>query len=884
MNIKKKFLKLPIIHQITLVIIVNIIMCLITILGIFAIYSNIILNIRIRKRKEYIFHKYKETIDSEIHFQTFLLYQYEQLIKAFNTHMYYHGLSQKDLYDTVILYKENSVKHYTETTEEEYNENIKNGINIYYLLSYSNEPFINGYFFFLLSNTYSSMDNILKVLRNLRIPYFGDIQLINEYNFAALSQQSLYSANRTRIKEIEENSGGNIIKYYDDLINNFVNEYRIFLNAYKNKELFFTDIFFKNIYDVFSNYTNKTFIKDNYQNNIRNYLNNISHYFSYINYSTEKTFITDNGDVSQVNFLEQNTIISDYINKIFFIIHNRININVVPVFSKNNTIMSINLCYFLLYKQMIFLNLTSDKNIFDENLLNDIYKQLEKGDTNIGSCILDKKYNFNNKHNAYDILNIKFNKFYSIKNIREFSLFQISKTFLGESFFYEKYTFPDFSSILNYNPTFLTLEQLNLYCFKSFYEPKHYEENLITFFENCQYLLILCLTYLWLIIFFFVFYKLKKLSTEIIDPINNLTKVIDKFDIKKENLLKYEADDSIDELFQLCNDLLLGKYKQKMMHENLDNELNENIQKINDFSNLKINRKLIEEMIENKNEYKIKDNEIMKFTINDNIFNKKNIINDNIKTRNEVRKTTIVNRKFVATTSKNGLNIINDIEQRVKKTSSIDHTISILNKKLSYDVNLMDHSNKAGNNDEDILEIEILLNYKQLFDIIDLTYNYDFKYNRKFISKNSKLIFRTNSKFGKSSMRKISFSKSSVRSRSIHERKDIFKDTFKDTFKDFKDNEREEEIKANLKIKIEDFNKSVINSYETNDILFLWYKEAKFFHRVEFLQNNHNKELNNLCNLNLNIWNEKKLSDKQIYNSKTLNNKKVSSILKKANK
>ena len=95
-------------------------------------------------------------------------------------------------------------------------------------------------------------------------------------------------------------------------------------------------------------------------------------------------------------------------------------------------------------------------------------------------------------------------------------------------------------------------------------------------------------------------------------------------------------------------------------------------------------------------------------------------------------------------------NIINDIEQSVKKTSSIDHTINILNKKLSYDVNLLNNSdNELENNDEDILEVEVLLNYKQLFDIIDLTYNYDLNYNSKFISKNSKLIYRSNNKYSK---------------------------------------------------------------------------------------------------------------------------------------
>ena len=115
--------------------------------------------------------------------------------------------------------------------------------------------------------------------------------------------------NRTRIKEIEEISEGNISSYYNDLINNFINEYKNFMNAYKRKELLFIDIFFNEKYYLFSNFINDTYIKTYYKDDIREYLNNISYYFNFIDYSTEKTFITDNGDKNKVNFLEKNIII-----------------------------------------------------------------------------------------------------------------------------------------------------------------------------------------------------------------------------------------------------------------------------------------------------------------------------------------------------------------------------------------------------------------------------------------------------------------------------------------------------------------------------------------------------------------------------------------------
>ena len=112
MKIKKKFLTLSIRHQISSVIVILTIICLLLILSLFSLYTNIMVNIHIRKRKQYYYQKYQDIVDSKIKFQSFLLYQHEQLIKGFNSQIYYYGLSQKDLYDTMISNKEEFIKYY----------------------------------------------------------------------------------------------------------------------------------------------------------------------------------------------------------------------------------------------------------------------------------------------------------------------------------------------------------------------------------------------------------------------------------------------------------------------------------------------------------------------------------------------------------------------------------------------------------------------------------------------------------------------------------------------------------------------------------------------------------------------------------------------------
>ena len=875
MNFKQKFLTLSIRHQISIVVVILSFLCLFMILALFSLFSSIIVNIQAGKRKEYYNLQYYNLLNSEIEFHTFLLYQYEQYIKAFNNQVYFYGLSLNDLYNTMISFKDKIVKYYKDTTEDDYNysKNLSIENQILFVHSFSNDAYLDSFVQYLLSITHSSIINQLNATRNCRIPFLGrNLRIINDYVFVHLSRKSLFSINRTRIKEIENISKGNFSNYYEKLNDKYFQKYKYFMNEYKKGELLFMDIIYNNKYDLFENYINETYLRLNYNNNVRAYLDNISYNFHFIDYSTEKTFISDNGNIDKVTFLEENSIINDYLNTIFMSARTVTNFDIIPIFPENNTIMSINLCYSFLYKQMIFINLTIDENVFSQEKLNEIYNKLKKGVSNIGDCILDKKYNFDTGQNAYDILNIKFHKFYSIKNTRETTLFKLSDTLFGDQIFCTKFTFPDYPSMLIFQPNFLTLDQLNLYGFQPLIEIKHYDDVVNNFYNNCQNLIILCLLYLWLIIILYLIYRLKKLFIEVIDPINNLVNVINNLEIKEYNTLKYESDDSINELFKLCNELLLGKYKQKMIH---DSEIGGDIakyenKKINDFNNLKINIKLIEEMIENKNEYNIKGDEIVDFKINQYLKKKRAIANNNnIQFNNNLRQTTKLKNNIMPYTS---YDMINNIQSSIKKTRSINQTLNILNKKMSFDINLMKNYENIislqNQSEEDILELEILLNYKNLYDIIDLVFNYELKDNI-FISKNNKLLYESNihnyNKFHKIRLRrKLTSNKLEVED---NKNKKKIKNEIKNETKSQNNDKlsvNDNEIKDSSKLKKEDFDKSVISAYDTKNMLFIWYEEVKYFKQVEFLQNNHSKELSNL---DIVINGAEKKTNKQIINN-----------------
>ena len=867
MNIKKKFLKLSIKHQILITLVLIYLVCIFSTIVAFSMYNNIIIEMQYKLKKKYFYQKYNEIIESEITFQTFLLFQYEQLIKVFNSQIYYYGISKNDLYESILNYEDDLIKDYKESTVDDYNPNALDYKTKYYFLSFSNNEFLGSNSYYILSGTLSAIDNKLNILKNFSIPFFGKReQIIKDYLLVNLVEEYLISENRSKIEYVENDSGGNYPDYYEKKINYYVNKYKNFMNSYKKGELNFMDIIYKNKYYLFQNYINETFLKEKYKNYVRKYLNDISYYFHFIDYSTSQSFLSDSGDINKVNIFQQNNIISDYINFIFFNIQTNLNLNVIPILSQNNTIMSKSLCFAFIYKQMIFRNLTSKENVFQASIMNKLFGGIRMFESNIGDCILDKKYDIESGSNAHKILNMKFNKFYSLKNSREYYLFKISDTEYGKNFFCTKYTFPDFSSLLDFKPNFFNMEQLNLYCFKTFYEPKHYLNHVLDFNYNCHYFIILILFYIWIIILFILLLKKEQLFKEIVEPINNLIKSINNLEVKEESMLKYEADDTINELFKLINDLLLGKNRQRICHDSeigkniIFNGTNKNINK--DFNNLKLNRKLIEEMMENKDELNLKGDEILDFQINKVNFP---LINNNIKKIDSRKESKL---------KTNNINPVNMISYTTKgeiNTISLEHKIDISNQKKSFEIyknfntiSVKPNSRKAQN-EENLLEFEMIFNYKYLYDIIELVFNTDIKYDQKFVSKKSKLLYKNNIKTYNKSYKTNNTNKFSSKKVNVVEK--------------INDSNEKYSIKeTKTDIRIEDFDKSVIEAYHERNIFFLWYLEAKYFLGIEFLQNNHAKDLNNLCNLNVAYENKKQLNERLINND--IKQKKIS-ILKK---
>ena len=825
MNIKKNFLSLSIKHQISFVIALISVLSLLLILALFSLYGNIIISIRSRAREEYFHERYKLIFDSQVDFQSFLLHQIEQLIKLFNEELYLYSSTMEDFDESFFNNKNIFIKD-NDYSFNNYNLKETTSIEEYYQLIYKIDGTCNISDFTRNSVLISNHINTIKKMKILYLGIDGKENFIlKDFILTSLLCKHILSNNKSNINEIID---------FSDKIKTHISYIYNFLEDYVNGNLTLIDVLFPDNAYIFEDYKNFNFSGEN----MTEYIKNISHYFTYIDYHSSKTFSIENKN----NIIQEYLFIPDYLDSIFLKIQSFLNLNTIPVYKENNTIVSKDLCFSFLYKQILLLNLSSEYD-FSEKQIDSIYDSLESGKSTIEDCILGEQYGFDINENINSFIKNKhFDNYYSLISKRDMSLFKLSEATLAKMFLGAKYTFPDYSSIIDFNPLFFTIEQLNLYCFASFHEPSQVIVNMNNFYDNCQYLMILLLLYLWVLIYIYLRIRLQRIYKEVIKPINDLNDKISQLDIREENQLKYESDDSINELFKLCNELLLGKYKKKLLHESELEIEKMDRDKSNNLNNLKIDRKIIEQMIENKNRYNNVENDIFLLKTSQEKIKNIKAFNRERKKLNTVMTKSQNNNLLNKNKALFDINPINKIEsnnERSKKMSA--NEITLLNQ---YEELFQNSNNELIKieNDDNIFEMKSAFNYKNLYEIVDLVYNYDVEYGRNFIPRKNRLLYRENLK----SYYKLKKRNKKASTIITNKEDDKSKSETIDQISAFQD------IKDDGNIKLEDFDKSVVSAFETKNLLFIWYKEAKYFNNVEFLQQDHNKELKDLCKIILN--------------------------------
>ena len=209
---------------------------------------------------------------------------------------------------------------------------------------------------------------------------------------------------------------------------------------------------------------------------------------------------------------------------------------------------------------------------------------------------------------------------------------------------------------------------MNYYLFSSFREPIKYSNTAKQVLENCFYLIVYIIIFIWIICIAINLTIFSKIINNWIQPIINLQEGIESNSIKDKNIFKYEHDDIINELFCTCKELLFGQIN------NTKSDLNN----FNITENNK-NRKIDE------NRYKknlIIDNDLMNQLINQqqNMMDfSKNILLNDPKNKSKNQK---INKKSKLTKHKLDEEIIKNSSTEGEKNSK-----SISNNAIKTDIN-----------------------------------------------------------------------------------------------------------------------------------------------------------------------------------------------------
>ena len=566
-------------------------------------------NIIVTNNKYYFLSIYQEIFESTISFYNLCLLQYEEIVKNFGEQTYmYLGDLQLLHNDTISFKYNNIVINYNSVTNYTCDIDLTTAENKIYLYC------TNDYVYTIMSNiieknSISSL-NILYALNNFRIPYFGRVQILNNYLFSIPKRGCSFTINVTKLKEYLDISDNQLYRYLQIKSYSYYYRYRSFFEVYRKTKFVLFDLIFSSKLFIFENYA-KLIENGADEDEIEEYIKGQNKYFQMINYGTEETYINDNSDVTLSTSVNLNTIINNFLDYFFLeLMTKKADIINVPLFLENNTIYSKNLCYFLLLKQIRILNQTINiNNIFNEAKLEEIYNSLNKGISTIEDCVLDKYYSHDKLNKIGFLFKNQFYSYFQLENCRKNFLFKLVENDENSYFYFFQHVYPAYATLKELDPRYFPINQLNIYSFSSAtpsFKSINNSEHSINCFEK---LVFLYLFFLWGILLFTIICILNRVKYIVIKPILNLREVLNKREITDETKFEYQYDDQINEFFRSCKLLLssntsnetnkneLTNMVDKTAYDVINSSNKDDKQNINN-NNMILNLKMINELIE----------------------------------------------------------------------------------------------------------------------------------------------------------------------------------------------------------------------------------------------------------------------------------------------
>jgi hypothetical protein len=395
--------------------------------------------------------------------------------------------------------------------EEEINENdylYYHCFNYEFTCSQMRYRILNHY------NSLSSLVSSNNIKKKFNIPMLGNIAIIENPIFYELNSFSMFSFDLSKLlKKFKDILGyeKNVLLldiYIRVKLNELQEELKGILLLFLIKPLPLIELIFNktinNIKEEMPDY------KDSYENSNRLYFIQMSNYFPKIDYGNNQFSLINEISNYYIKYYIETKIIDNYLYFMNNILSSYIDMYFIPLY-ENNTIITPDLCILFLLKQVEFRNQTE---------VDELYDKIIKGKSNIKDCINNTEL-FKKQLEIDDIFNLNQSFFIFISNS---SINQGIVNLDNSSYYFMKYSYPNFNSFFVFKPDYFYKDQINFYFFSSFREPIKYSKLFYQVSSNSFYLIILIIVYIWAICLLISLFIYNKVIIQLISPIKTYNK------------------------------------------------------------------------------------------------------------------------------------------------------------------------------------------------------------------------------------------------------------------------------------------------------------------------------------------------------------------------
>ena len=587
MSIKGRFLQMEISQQIRITLYIISFCSTIFFVGLFICYSYQVIEQSYQQQKEYFLNMKSSEGTSMMFFQNVNLLLYEETVKLMINQIYNYFYA-KQFYISKILFNESYINQHIYN----YQSSIESNDSFFYCANENDDNHYNKTYF---ENNLIKALPIVKIIQNQKSIIFNK-SFLSEFVIYDKENNIIFSMNKTKLKlTINDddifNSNDNI--FFQNLIKKHYERMLYFFQLKVSGLLPMLDLLYYKLMKHFENYYNKT-SKEIYSN-YTYLLSYLTKSQPVINYNHSLISIIDNINISEVNMIVYNELAYNYINEIFSLIYSfQDKFVAIPVYDDDTLFCKSSCFYFLLFQKFI-----QNQNISNDDIVK-ISNSIISGISKIEECFIS----VNNKYIQFLFDDINNNSifFFQKQNVRLFNrtgykMYEILK-----------YGYPSYRGLFLFNPIYIFDNHFFVYLFINFIRINKQINNLKQVLFNCYLGIIICCFILWMIIIIIIIIIEKNISFEVTHPIKKLKQCIETMNLMDDKIFEYPEDNSINELFKTCKELLKGDLyqKKKKTKENYE-ELNIKNQ------NLIINNKIISDMIINENIDKIDQDDIQYF-------------------------------------------------------------------------------------------------------------------------------------------------------------------------------------------------------------------------------------------------------------------------------